>query len=123
MWGQTFRTLVGQPSQPSIQRAERRRRSQVPQEAMVRGGDRRGRRGGGDRSQTLRPQRERQCPSTLDGHHLPLRQDPGIERKGLSRHRKLSWSRVNLVFFGQVFVNGEDVSAIVSSPPGSIFRC
>ena len=47
---------------------------------------------------------------------------PSIERKGLSGHSELRWCRVDAIFFDEVFVNGEDVSPVVSSPALGVFR-
>ena len=46
---------------------------------------------------------------------------PSIERKGLSGDGELRWRRVNAVFLDEVFVNGKDVSPVVSSPALGVF--
>ena len=46
---------------------------------------------------------------------------PSIECKGLAGDGELRWRRVNAVFLDEVFVNGEDVSSVVSSPALGVF--
>ena len=49
------------------------------------------------------------------------RRNPCVQGEGLTGDGELSGRRVNLIFFGQVLVDSEDVAAVVSSPTLRIF--